>query len=140
MRAARGLRARWGTEQRHDAVARVLVNRTLVAVHTVRKNRKETIEDLMPRLGVELPGKLHGTLYVGEHHRHLLALAFERGTRRQYFLGEMFRCIGLRRSFGNHARSRVATQFESGANDAAALIAEFRIFDELCVAGGTTQR
>jgi hypothetical protein len=35
-------------------------------------------------------------LEVGEEHRHLLALAFQRRLRRQDPLGEMFRCVGVR--------------------------------------------
>ena len=56
--------------------------------------REEAIHDPVPLLGVELLGELHRALHVGEQHRHLLALAFERGVRRENLVGEMLRRVG----------------------------------------------
>ena len=67
-------------EQRHDAVAGVLVDRALEAVHAVGEDREEALQDPVPLLGVELLGQLHRALHVGEQHRDLLALAFERAS------------------------------------------------------------
>ena len=65
-------------EERHDAVAGVLVDRALEAVHAVGEDLEEALEDRVPLLGVDLLGELHRALHVGEEHRHLLALALER--------------------------------------------------------------
>ena len=65
-------------EERHDAVAGVLVDGALEAVHAVREDLEESLEDRVPLLGSDLLGELHRALHVGEQHRHLLALAFER--------------------------------------------------------------
>ena len=63
-------------EERHHAVAGVLIHRTLEAVHAVGEELEEAIHDLVPVLGVEPLGELHGALDVGEEHGHLLQLAF----------------------------------------------------------------
>ena len=47
------------TKQRHDAVAGVLVHRTLEAVHAFGEDREESFEDGVPFLGVELFRKFH---------------------------------------------------------------------------------
>ena len=65
-------------EQGHDAVARELVDRSLEAVDAFAEEREEAVHDLTPLLGVHLPGELHRAGDVGEHDRHLLALALER--------------------------------------------------------------
>ncbi len=67
------------TEERHDAVAGVLVDRALEAVHTLGKHLEEPIQDRMPRLEIDLLGKGHRALHVGEEHSDLLALALQRG-------------------------------------------------------------
>ncbi len=64
------------------AVARVLVDRPLEAVHAVGEDLEEAVHDPVPVLGVDLLGEIHRALHVGEEHRHLLALAFERGCGR----------------------------------------------------------
>ena len=67
-------------EERHDAVAGVLVHRALEAMHALGEDREEAIEDAMPLLGVEPGGEVHRALHVGEEDGHLLALSFEGGT------------------------------------------------------------
>ena len=82
------------SEQRHDAVARVLIDRAFEAVNSVRKDREETIHNLVPLFRVDLFGKVHRALHVGEEDGHLLALAFESGARREDLLGEVLRRVG----------------------------------------------
>ena len=77
-------------EQRHDAIAGVLVDRAFEAVHTLAQDREEAIEDAMPLFRVELLGQFHRALHIGEQHRDLLALAFKCGLRLQNFVGEVF--------------------------------------------------
>jgi hypothetical protein len=81
-------------EESHDAVAGVLVHGTFEAVHPLGEDGEELVEDRVPLLRVELLGQLHRARHVGEQHRHLLALAFERGLRLQNFLGEMLGRVG----------------------------------------------
>ena len=64
-------------EQRHDAVAGVLVHRPLEAVHALGEDGEEAVEDRVPLFGIELLGQLHRALDVGEQYGDLLALAFE---------------------------------------------------------------
>ena len=80
-------------EERHDAVARVLVDRALEAVDAVGEDLEEAVQDPVPLLRVDLPGQLQGALHVGEEHRHLLALALQGGPAR----GRIFsaRCLGV---------------------------------------------
>jgi hypothetical protein len=66
-------------EQRHDAIARVLVDRPLIAVDPLRQDLEEAIHQAVPLLGVHLLGQLHRALDVRKQHRHLLALALEGG-------------------------------------------------------------
>jgi hypothetical protein len=76
-------------EQRHDAVAGVLVHCAFEAVHAVGENGEELVEDRVPLLRVELLGQLHRTLHVGEEDGDLLALALKGGLRLQDFVGEV---------------------------------------------------
>src|SRR6266705_7133588 len=84
-------------EEGHDPVARVLVHRSLEAVHAVGEDGEEAVEDPVPRLGVHLLGELHRALHVGEEDGHLLALALEGGARGEDLLGEMTGGVGARR-------------------------------------------
>jgi hypothetical protein len=92
------------TEQRHDAVAGVLVHRAFEAVHAFGQDGEETFEDLVPFLGVELFGEFHRTLHVGEQHGDLLALAFQGRARLQNPVGEVFGGVGPR--FAHRQRGR----------------------------------
>ena len=91
-------------EQRHDAVAGVLVHRAFEAVHAVGKDGEEAVEDRVPLFRIDLFGQLHRALHVGEQHGDLLALAFEGGLRLQDFVGEV---LGRVRN-GGPSRSRVS--------------------------------
>jgi hypothetical protein len=83
-------------EQRHDAVARVLVDRALEAVHALAQDLEEAVEDAVPLLGVELLGQLYRALHVGEQDGDLLPLTFEGASRSQNLRGEVFRGVGAR--------------------------------------------
>ena len=77
------------TEQRHDAVAHHLVDRSLVVMHRFHHPLENRIQNLPCLLGIAIREQLHRALQVGEQHRHLLALAFERGLRQENFFGEV---------------------------------------------------
>src|SRR5947199_7127302 len=83
-------------EERHDAVAGVLVYRALEAVHALGQQLEEAVDDPVPLLGIELLRQLHRALHVGEEHGHLLALAFERAACTEDLLGEMSRGVRAR--------------------------------------------
>jgi hypothetical protein len=76
-------------EERHDAVAGVLVDGALEAVDAVRQDLEEAVEDAVPLLGVHLLGQLQGALHVSEEHGHLLALALERRLALEDLLGQV---------------------------------------------------
>src|SRR5437016_5363454 len=91
-------------EERHDAVAGVLVHRALEAVHALGQQLEEAVDDPVPLLGIELLGELHRALHVGEEHGHLLALAFERAAGAEYLLGQVLRGVRRRRFLGQSRR------------------------------------
>ena len=67
-------------EQRHDAVAGVLVDGALEAMHALREDAEEPRRRMVCHCsGSTLLGECHRALHVGEEHRDLLALAFEGG-------------------------------------------------------------
>ncbi len=82
-----------GPEERHDAVAGVLVDRSLEAVDAVGQDPEEAIEDPVPLLGVDLLGQLHRALDVGEEHRHLLALALQGRLALEDLVGQVLRGV-----------------------------------------------
>ena len=81
-----------GTEQRHDAVAHHLVDRALVAVHRLHHALEHRVEDLARLLRIAVGQQFHGALEIGEEHRDLLALAFERALEVRIFSA---RCFGV---------------------------------------------
>jgi hypothetical protein len=99
------------TEQGHDAIAGVLVDRTLEAMNPFGEDREKAIHDPVPILGVDLLGEVHRALHVGKEHRYLLALALEGASRGQDLLGEMLRrvCAGVacRRRRGHSVAARL---------------------------------
>jgi hypothetical protein len=84
----------------HDAVAEILVDRPLEAVHALRQDFEEAIENAVPFFGVELFGELHRAGDVREEHGDVLALSFERRARLQDPIRQVLRgvaaCIPLR--------------------------------------------
>ena len=85
-------------EQRHDAVAHHLVDRALVAVHRLHHPFEHGIQQLARFLRVAIGQQLHRTLQIGEQHRDLLALAFQRLLGQENALGQMLRCVGVGRA------------------------------------------
>ncbi len=65
-------------EQRHDPVAHHLVHRTFVVVHRFHHMLDDRIEKFTRLLRITVSEQLHRSFHVGEQHRDLLALAFER--------------------------------------------------------------
>ena len=82
------------TEERHDPVTGVLVDRALEAVHAVGQDREEALQDRVPDLRVQSLGELHRALHVGEQHRDLLALPLESGPRLEDLVGEVLGGVG----------------------------------------------
>jgi hypothetical protein len=70
-RAPRVILVRRSSQQRHDAVAAVLVDRALEAMDAFGENLKETIHDAVPLLRVELGGEFRRSPDVGKQDRHL---------------------------------------------------------------------
>ena len=64
-------------EQRHDPVARVLVDRPLEAVHIGCNALEAAVNDLVDDLGVKLLGEGGKARHVSKQNGNLLALAFE---------------------------------------------------------------
>jgi hypothetical protein len=85
------------TEQRHDPVSHDLVDGAFVAMDRVHHPLQHGIENLARLLGVTIGEQFHRALEVCEEDRDLLALAFERGLRREDLLGEVLGRVGLGR-------------------------------------------
>jgi hypothetical protein len=66
-------------KQRHDPVAHHLVDGALVAVDGFHHVLEHGVEEPARLLWIAVGQQLHRALQVGEEHRHLLALALERG-------------------------------------------------------------
>jgi hypothetical protein len=86
----------WRAEERHNAIAHDLVDGPFIAMHRLDHALENWIEDLPCLFGVAIGQQLRGAFEVGEEHRHLLALAFERGPGLQDLLGEMVGNVGRR--------------------------------------------
>ena len=86
----------WGTEERHDAVAGVLVDGPFVPVDAVREDPEQAIEEAMPFLDIDALRELHRAHDVDEEDGHQLALAPERALGSENLLDEMARCVGAR--------------------------------------------
>ena len=65
------------TEERHHAVAGVLIDGSLEAVDSVRQHLKEAVHDLVPDLGIDGTREGDGSLHIREEDSDLLALALE---------------------------------------------------------------
>ena len=84
-------------EESHDAVAHHLVHRALVAVHGLHHLFQHGVEETLGVLGVAVRQELGGALEVGEQHRDLLALAFERVLGAEDLFGQVLGCVVDRR-------------------------------------------
>ena len=87
-------------EQRHHAVARVLVDRALEAVDGVGEQREEPVEHAVPGLGARALGQPDRVHHVDEQHGHLLALALEHAARAEDPFGQV---VGRVRAGLRHA-------------------------------------
>src|SRR5262249_22501637 len=83
-------------EERHDAVAGVLVDRPFVTVDAVRQDPEEAIEEAMPFLEIHALSELHRARDVGEEDGDQLALALERALLGEDLLDEVTRRVGAR--------------------------------------------
>src|SRR5882672_6029942 len=95
-------------EERHDAVAGVLVDGPLVAVDAIREDPEEAIEEAMPLLGIDAFGELHRARDVGEEDGDGLALALERALGGEDLLDEVARRVGARLGSGRRRRQTCA--------------------------------
>src|SRR5437773_4830320 len=118
-----------GAEERHDAVAGVLVDRPLVAVDAVREDPEEAIEEAMPLLGIDALGELHRARDISEEDGDRLALALERALGGEDLLDEVARRVGAGLGDG---RGRRQTR--------AAVVAEPRPGGVLVAAGWAAHR
>jgi hypothetical protein len=84
-------------EQGHNPVTGELIDGPFVAMHNFRESGEAPVHDLMKRLGIEPFRQSAEPHDIGEEHGDLLALAFQRGLRRQDLLGEVFGGIAVRR-------------------------------------------
>ena len=103
-------------EQGHDAIARVLIDRALEAMHLGRDHLEATIDDGVDLFWVALLGECAKSREIGEQHRHLPPLALERGPGLEDLVREVLgRVSGLhaRRSARSRRRGRVGNQLTS---------------------------
>ena len=106
--AARAVLVRDGrAEERHHAVARVLVDRALEAVDLGGDGLEAAIDDLVDVLGVAPLGQAREPGDVGEEHGDLAALALDGRARLEHLVGEVLRRVGGDRPrAGERARRR----------------------------------
>src|SRR3989449_2193584 len=76
-------------EERHDAVARVLVDRALEPVDLRSDQLEAALDDAVHVLRIELLGERREPGDVGEENRHLAALALERRARLEDLIGQV---------------------------------------------------
>jgi hypothetical protein len=91
------LQGEGGAEERHNPVAHHLVDSAFVVMDGFHHPLKDRVEQLPGFLRVAGRQQLHGALEVGEQHRDVLALAFERGLRVDDPFGEVLRRVALGR-------------------------------------------
>jgi hypothetical protein len=72
-----------------------VIYRAFAAVNGLHHELEHGIKDLPRLLGVTVGKQLHRALQVGEEHRDLLALAFQRALGREDLLGEVLGGVGL---------------------------------------------
>ncbi len=94
-------------EQRHEAIAQELVDGSLQAMDFRKRELEECVEQLVHGFRAKTLGELCRVRHVAEQHGHLLALAFERGARRQDLLREVRRGVRARRSARGFRRRTV---------------------------------
>jgi hypothetical protein len=85
-----------GAEDRHDAIAHHLIDRSFVPVDGLHHPFEDGIEELSGLLGIPVGEQFHRALEVGEEDRDLLALALEGALRGEDLLGEVLGGVRLR--------------------------------------------
>ena len=86
-----------GAEQRHHAIASVLVDGALEAVHLRREEGEAVVHDLVHHFGIEVSGQGHEARRIGEEYRDLLAFPFQRAAGGENFFREIGRGVRERR-------------------------------------------
>src|SRR5437016_1098902 len=81
-------------EERHDAIAGELVDRALVAVHSLHEVYEGPVHDTVEVLRIESGRKRREADTIDEQHRHLLALALERAAGGEDLFGQVPRGVG----------------------------------------------
>jgi hypothetical protein len=99
---------------------------------SIRQDRREeVIHGRMSLFGIDLLGKIHRALHVGEENSHLLSLPFEGSARGQDLLGEVFRRVA--------ARLRWWRRFRGLSDPRSAIPAELFFRLVLRLAGGANE-
>ena len=83
-------------EESHDPVAGELVDGAFEAMDRLGRDLEEAVENPMPFLRTHPLGEQHGVDHVGEQHRDLLALPFERAARGEDPFDELSRRVRAR--------------------------------------------
>jgi hypothetical protein len=78
-----------GAEDGHHTITEHLIHRAFKAVHRVHHDVNGRVEELLGGFRVEVPNQLGGVFDVTEHHRDLLALAFQGTAGGKDFLGQV---------------------------------------------------
>src|SRR5438132_2006282 len=132
------------SEERHDAIARELVDRALVAVNRLHEVDEAPVHDTMEVLRVESGRQRREADTIDEQHRHLLALALQRAAGGEDLLGQVPRGVarGLAREpighLGHPARGRCTGGGRTLAPQrVTALVAELGGGPDGCPARGT---
>jgi len=94
--ARRILQRQGRAEERHHPVAEELVDRSLVVVDLAEDQGEAAVHELVHHLGAHSLGQVRGVDEVAKEHRHVLALAFERGACLQDAIGQVLRRVGTR--------------------------------------------
>jgi len=81
------------TEERHETVAKVLIDRALVAVDGLRHELQHLTHELMETLRVDALRDRRGIRDVGEQHRYQLPLSDEGAPRGEDLLDEIGRRV-----------------------------------------------
>ena len=126
-----------GTEQRHNAVARVLVDGALEAVYLSANQPEAVIHDLVHHFGIEVPGQGREAGRIGEEYGDLLALPFQGTAAGENLVGQVFGCVRVRRAL------RRASRRQRGRREgltAAATEAILGLIDKVTVRAGDAQR
>src|SRR5262245_51878548 len=84
-------------EQRHDAIAHHPMDGALVTMDGLHHVLEYRVDELAYFLGIAVGKQVHRALQVGEKRCDLLALALDRALGNQDLLGQVLRCVGLRR-------------------------------------------